>query len=175
MEKIIFKNGQSPALNGTNLNQLQTNVENAINELIGLLYPIGSYYETSDVNFNPNTSWGGTWELDNDGTVLVSKSMVSGSKFNVDLGTVIGEEEHILTTDEMPEHNHTLNIAAGTGGELPKGYTVGITEYGRYAVNNLDNNTTGDFSNFGINKEGKDQSHNNVQPSKVVNRWHRIA
>lgn len=30
MEKINFKNGQAPALNATNLNQLQTNVENAI-------------------------------------------------------------------------------------------------------------------------------------------------
>lgn len=24
-------------------------------------YPVGSYYETSDSNFNPNTEWGGTW------------------------------------------------------------------------------------------------------------------
>ena len=24
-------------------------------------YPIGSYYETTDNNFNPNTAWGGTW------------------------------------------------------------------------------------------------------------------
>lgn len=32
MEKINFINGQAPALNGANLNQLQTNIENAINE-----------------------------------------------------------------------------------------------------------------------------------------------
>lgn len=24
-------------------------------------YPVGSYYETSDSNFDPNNSWGGTW------------------------------------------------------------------------------------------------------------------
>ncbi len=24
-------------------------------------YPVGSYYETSDTTFNPNTAWGGTW------------------------------------------------------------------------------------------------------------------
>ena len=30
MEKINFVNGQEPALNGTNLNQLQTNIEEAI-------------------------------------------------------------------------------------------------------------------------------------------------
>lgn len=33
MEKINFTNGQAPALNGANLNQLQTNVEEAINEV----------------------------------------------------------------------------------------------------------------------------------------------
>ena len=27
-------------------------------------YPVGSYYETSDANFNPNTAWGGTWVLE---------------------------------------------------------------------------------------------------------------
>ena len=32
MEKINFKNGQAPALNATNLNQLQTNIENGITE-----------------------------------------------------------------------------------------------------------------------------------------------
>lgn len=28
--------------------------------LLDMFYPVGSYYETSDGNFNPNTSWGGT-------------------------------------------------------------------------------------------------------------------
>ena len=26
-------------------------------------YPVGSYYETSDANFDPSTEWGGTWTL----------------------------------------------------------------------------------------------------------------
>lgn len=29
--------------------------------IINLLYPVGSYYETSDTSFNPNTDWVGTW------------------------------------------------------------------------------------------------------------------
>lgn len=28
-------------------------------ELLDMFYPIGSYYESSDPNFNPNISWGG--------------------------------------------------------------------------------------------------------------------
>lgn len=26
--------------------------------LLNLFYPVGSYYETSDINFDPNISWG---------------------------------------------------------------------------------------------------------------------
>lgn len=37
MNKINFVNNQAPALNATNLNQLQTNVENFINEKISTL------------------------------------------------------------------------------------------------------------------------------------------
>lgn len=33
MDKITFKNGSQPALNDVNLNQLQTNMENAVNKL----------------------------------------------------------------------------------------------------------------------------------------------
>ena len=31
---------------------------------INLCYPIGSYYETSDSTFDPNTTWGGRWVLE---------------------------------------------------------------------------------------------------------------
>ena len=30
--------------------------------IFDLFYPIGSIYETSNASFNPNTSFGGTWE-----------------------------------------------------------------------------------------------------------------
>jgi hypothetical protein len=34
MERINFTNGKAPALNGANLNQLQTNIENAIQDAV---------------------------------------------------------------------------------------------------------------------------------------------
>lgn len=35
-------------------------IKSAINTgLINLIYPVGSYFETSDTEFNPNTAWGG--------------------------------------------------------------------------------------------------------------------
>lgn len=42
MTKINFVNGQPPALNDVTLNQLQTNIENAINEIKLALHPVGS-------------------------------------------------------------------------------------------------------------------------------------
>lgn len=33
------------------------------NDIINLIYPVGSYYSTSNSSFNPNTSWTGTWVL----------------------------------------------------------------------------------------------------------------
>lgn len=30
-------------------------------ELLDIMYPIGSYYETADINFDPNVQWGGNW------------------------------------------------------------------------------------------------------------------
>ena len=40
--------------------------------ILNLFYPVGSYYETSNTTFNPNTAWGGTWKLETAGQVHVS-------------------------------------------------------------------------------------------------------
>ena len=139
-------------LNPTNLNNMQK-------LLVDLIYPVGTYYETSDSNFDPNTAWGGTWELDQSGTVLVSKSNASGSKFNASIGTTVGEEEHTLIVDEMPSHTHGVkyrNIQISTGNT----YTNELID---------SSNVTATTS------VGGGQPHNNVQPSKIINRWHRTA
>ena len=132
-------------------------------ELLDIFYPIGTYYETSNKEFDPNTSWGGTWELEEDGTALVSKSSVAGSKFNADIGTIVGSETHTLTVDEMPKHSHAYS-ANGQGSESGWTTNTGFTT------------TSSRGWPIGyIGSAGADQSHNNVQPSKIANRWHRIA
>jgi hypothetical protein len=44
MDKINFINGQQPAINATNLNQMQTNIENAINNV--------NSWDKADVNLS---------------------------------------------------------------------------------------------------------------------------
>lgn len=39
-----------------------TNQIPSSDDIINLAYPVGSYYETSDNDFDPNATWTGTWE-----------------------------------------------------------------------------------------------------------------
>lgn len=34
---------------------------------INLVYPVGSYFKTSDSGFDPNKEWAGVWTLTSDG------------------------------------------------------------------------------------------------------------
>lgn len=155
---LEFKNkpDTTTPINATNLNNMQK-------LLVDLIYPVGTYYETSEINFNPNTAWGGTWILENDGTVLVSKSNVAGSKFNADIGTVVGSETHTLTVNEMPSHNHGILWGSTTG-----------DYYARAIASNV-NDTSSQITYDTEKESGGGQPHNNVQPSKIINRWHRTA
>lgn len=71
-------------------------------------YPVGSYYETSDTSFNPNTAWGGTWSLETAGQVHVSAGTgyaVAGALTNTTDG---GNKNAII-----PYHTHTLSRTTG--------------------------------------------------------------
>ena len=146
------------------INKVTAEDMNEIKDVINnLIYPIGTYYETSDLNFDPNVMWGGTWELDEDGTVLVSKSSATGSKFNVDLGTVVGEETHTLTVAEMPSHKHSISYI--------KSNITPLTDAG---VSGYNGNNQG-IGSTSVDSTGGGKAHNIIQPSKIVNRWHRTA
>ena len=155
----LNKNPDVPEINKVTAEDMNE-IKNVINNLI---YPIGTYYETSDLNFDPNVMWGGTWELDEDGTVLVSKSSATGSKFNVDLGTVVGEETHTLTVAEMPSHKHSISYI--------KSNITPLTDAG---VSGYNGNNQG-IGSTSVDSTGGGKAHNIIQPSKIVNRWHRTA
>ena len=80
---------------------------NEISGLLDFFYPVGSYYETSDTTFDPNVTWGGTWELEAAGQVHVSAGTgytVAGALTNTTDG---GSKDAII-----PSHNHTATGAA---------------------------------------------------------------
>ena len=76
--------------------------------LIDLFYPVGSYYETSDRNFNPNVVWGGTWVEDTQGYVTVGAGSDSTAPITLSVGSKTGSANHSITTSEMPSHKHTF-------------------------------------------------------------------
>lgn len=85
------------------LNEFQNLISSVVSEqivktsMLNMFYPVGSYYETSNSNFNPNTAWGGTWVLETAGQVHVS----AGTGYTV--GSTGGNKDAII-----PSHNHTF-------------------------------------------------------------------
>lgn len=134
-----------------------------INNLLNILRPIGSFLETINAEFNPNDVYTGqTWNRVDDGTALVSYKETG--KFSGTINTIVGEEEHTLTINEMPEHNHSLK--GSLTGEEKEASNIG-NDWAQIAT---------DWTNDSyIANAGGSQAHNNVQPSKIVYRWLRTA
>ena len=100
--------------------------------LIDIFYPVGSYYETSDANFNPNTAWGGTWSLEAGGLVHI------GADSNYTIGDTGGNKDaiipyhnHSLTnpTVTVPKHTHGFTQPKVTGGAVNDGITGGSHDH----------------------------------------------
>ena len=129
--------------------------------LIDLFYPVGSYYETSDTNFDPNNSWGGTWILEEAGQVHVSAGTgytVNGANASSGAGNSDGGEttksytpagsvsvsvaNHTLVANEIPQHNHGSNTLTGGLNVLAwKGAgSSGIVSKGTHTLNKTASN-----------------------------------
>lgn len=161
-------------------NQIDT-ISGDISGLIDRIYPIGSYYETSDTTFDPNVAWGGTWVLDNKGRVTVSQS--DSGTFST-IGATGGSETQTLTANQLPNisgsatlsHNIVRNapdadIIDSASGVITKNTVAGKeTPWVQSTIStgyNISDTLTVSF--------GNGQAHNNLQPYVVVRRWHRVS
>lgn len=155
-------------------------------EIINLFYPVGSYYETSDTTFNPNTAWGGTWVLEAEGIVHVSAGTsypVTHANDNAGVGAKDGGESTVtLSLDQIPSHNHgsagpafSWNFLAWTGSN-PTGKQGGNFNLKSPGSGSALGTVYGSFSSAHTHSNnGGGQAHTNMQPYIVVNRWHRTA
>ena len=82
-------------------------------------YPVGSYYETSNANFDPNTAWGGTWVQDSKGRVIVAYDSTQ-TEFN-SIGKTGGGKTVTLDVTQIPSHNHTYTQPSGDGKTVSSG------------------------------------------------------
>ena len=139
-------------------------------DLLDLLHPVGEYYETSNASFNPNDEWGGTWVEDTNGKVTVAKDT---GTFKT-LRSVVGSETHTLSVEEMPRHNHQYEDITGHRSLNGQFGRDGIYSNENYM--GVSNSVTAySEADFRMTYVGGSKPHNNIQPSIVVIRWHRIA
>lgn len=141
---------------------------------LNMFYPVGSYYETSDADFDPNTAWGGTWVLEDGGRVHISSgtnianttsywgSYPAGTN-TFPIGERGGEPSHVLTVDQMPNHSHKVRYTGRNAGG----------NYGGMAGTSVDANPW--YNNLLVAYEGGGEAHSNMPPYTVINRWHRTA
>ena len=140
--------------------------------LLDFFYPVGSYYETSDTSFNPNTAWGGTWVEDTAGKVLVAKD--SGTFATV--GDTGGLEETTITNDNIPQglisvsHVAAMESEFYSGGIVTKGRGNGLQREGSSTT--LSTTTYSHTYTFG---KSTPDAMTNLQPYTVIKRWHRTA
>lgn len=130
------------------VNRSVTSADDQTQRMLNLFYPVGSYYETSDTSFNPNTAWGGTWVEDTAGRVLVA----------TDTGTfdTVGNTGGAETSDQI------------NCGDIK--YALYGTTQGPYYDRTLVRATAIDNSHAEIDAEIS-----LLQPYIVIKRWHRTA
>jgi len=144
--------------------------------VIDLFYPVGTYYETSDSNFNPNTVWGGTWVKDTAGRVTVAYDSLQ-TEFDA-LGETGGSKTHTHGSSEMIAASEML-LGSGAGRVYTDflGRTGGTyTQTSRWYIDGAYSEPTfSESSNSGLAIIGNTDSGSSLQPYIVVNRWHRTA
>ena len=88
---------------------------NSATSIWNIVYPVGCYFETTDTTFDPNTAWGGTWVLEDEGLVHIS----SGTNYNV-------------STNNQDGGNSTINYtpAGSNSGGSVQGHTLTANESG---------------------------------------------
>lgn len=138
--------------------------------LLDLFYPVGSYYESSDTTFNPNTSWGGTWVEEIAGQVHVSSGTgysVAGALSNASDG---GSKDAIVVAHihDVEEHNTTDSGACTTGGmstNITHSHTLGRYQNTVASGNKYDRPTTRSAtSDYGYTSSSANINHTHSVP-----------
>jgi hypothetical protein len=136
-----------------------TVVANLQPALVDLIYPIGSYYISTD-STSPATRFGGTWSQ-------VEGKFILAADGTYVAGSTGGEATHILTIDEIPAHSHTYRYIPYTSA-AGYGLQVGSGAYEkRVMLNNADGWPTGNT--------GGGAAHNNMPPYIAAYVWMRTA
>jgi len=128
-------------------------------------YKVGDLYTTTISHANAAavaTHHGyGTWARYAEGRTLVGFSTKADDLSDYKtMGKEFGANTHTLTLEQLPSHEHTVDMHSGS--------INGVTRAGTQ-------NTSSSAANIKTDAVGGGQAHNNIQPSKVVGQWLRIS
>lgn len=128
------------------------------NYILDNVYPVGSIYMSVN-STNPKNLFGGTWEQ-------IQGKFLFGMDSSYPAGSTGGEITHKLTTDEMPEHGHTIYYpnSGGPYGNANISYPEGS-----------DTNMTWCAEMCKTAATGGGAAHNNMPPYLSVYIWKRTA
>ena len=141
-------------------------------QIVDSIYPVGSIYITLNSASPVSILGTGQWELRSGGRVLAGigdGTDINGIERTVETGAdddTIGEYEHILSEDEMPNHSHAVNTGGMAGG------TVGPSQGGNHSENS---GGAGSRRGGTAIATGGNQPHNNMPPYFGVYVWERTA
>ena len=157
--------------------------QRSIKEVIDIVHPVGSIWETTTTD-DPNTLWAGTtWVKMDAGRVLVAAGSYteSGTTYTYNLGDTGGEAKHQLSTEELATHGHTASVSANgqhnhSFWSITQGQDQNAGDGGSnyWASRNTSDNGYHTHS-ITIANTGGNVSHENRPPYQVINRWKRTA
>ena len=127
-----------------------------VDQILGLVYPVGSIYMSIN-NVSPATLFGGKW-------VQIKGRFLLGASDVYKANTTGGEATHALTTDEMPNHQHSIWFP-NSGGE--QSAEIGYPEAGSSKTYYAEASKTAGA--------GGGAAHNNMPPYLVVYMWRRLS
>ena len=131
--------------------------DKSLRPIVDAVYPVGSIYLSVN-SVNPSELFGGTWTAWGTGRVPVGVD-TSQTEFNA-VEKSGGGKTHTLTVNEIPPHNHNIDIFWEAGGP-----TTGGARY-------IDGNKYGSRI---TSMAGGGQPHNNLQPYITCYMWKRTA
>jgi len=148
--------------------------QNNMRKFIDFFYPVGSFYDTTDENFNPNEIWGGKWEKVTDRMRIGAGNSYKSASTGGSTSHKHTTQGHAITIDEMPAHNHPFkgNTAGYSGGVA---YTL---HFGNGNPGTWDGYDGSLILNRGGNKahsHGDTGTSSNLPPYYATYMWHRLS
>ena len=137
-------------------------------QILDIIWPIGSIY-LSDNATNPNTKFGGTW-VKLSGGFIYGSTITSGNTYSTGNGTGTATNNHTLTINEIPSHQHEFPDRKIVW-DANTGHNTDIVQDGSYDNKIVQFRPWG--TKVGATGGGKGHSHN--IPYIACSIWRRTA